>query len=123
MKQFKKCPICGEKEKVKLMYLNNETNELNVWDDSIGNVYTWFHCYECDGDFYCDMPVHTPENMIEWWNTRKPMERIVKKMGASSIMLATSKEYWENPQKGGNTMEVIPIQDAIEIVKEEMEGV
>lgn len=116
MKITKGCPMCGEKEKVKLMCLNTETNEPIVWDEAEGNVYTWFHCYECDAEFLCDMPVHTPENMIEWWNTRKPMERIVERLeeeSYDSMHIDMSRPITE-------TWQIIDLDKAIEIVKEEM---
>ena len=116
MKITKGCPMCGEKEKVKLMCLNTETNEAIGWDEAEGNVYTWFHCYECDAEFLCDMPVHTPENMIEWWNTRKPMERIVERLeeeSYDSMHIDMSRPITE-------TWQIIDLDKAIEIVKEEM---
>ena len=116
MKITKGCPMCGEKEKVKLMCLNTETNEPIVWNEAEGNVYTWFHCYECDAEFLCDMPVHTPENMIEWWNTRKPMERIVERLeeeSYDSMHIDMSRPITE-------TWQIIDLDKAIEIVKEEM---
>lgn len=104
MEELKKCPFCGGEA---------------VWDFLNGyKTMGWsIVCIQCRSR--CGYHA-TKEEATTAWNTRKPMERIVKKLGASSIMLATSKEYWENPQKGGNTMEVIPIQDAIKIVKEEL---
>lgn len=106
MGELKKCPFCGSEA---IIYEDHEYNDAYM----VG----------CKG--FCKLEpmtewCKTKEEAIAQWNTRNPMERIVKKLGASSIMLATSKEYWENPQKGGNTMEVIPIQDAIKIVKEEL---
>lgn len=122
MKITKGCPMCGEKEKVKLMCLNTETNEPIVWDEAEGNVYTWFHCYECGAEFLCDMPVHTPENMIEWWNTRKPMERIVEKLDKKVNFVDTKIEQkirlghqTESDQQFMNG-----IIYAIKIVEEEM---
>ena len=78
MSKLKKCPICNAE--VKLMFLNCETFEDSVWDESIGNVPTWFRCYGCDSDFFHDEPIDIPEKQIEWWNTRKSMERIVERL-------------------------------------------
>ena len=119
MKITKGCPMCGEKEKVKLMCLNTETNEPIVWDEAEGNVYTWFHCYECDAEFLCDMPVHTPENMIEWWNTRKPMERIIERLEETK-----GKDIVFCPPRANNKTVMlgqrIGLDRAIAIVNEEM---
>lgn len=78
MIELKRCPICNEE--VKLMFLNCETCEAIVWDESVGNVETWFRCYGCDSDFYHYEPIDIPEKQIKWWNTRKSMERIVERL-------------------------------------------
>ena len=117
------CPFCGEKEevKVRLMCLNGETDEPMVWDEDDGNVYTWFHCYGCDTDFYQDMPVHTPENMIKWWNTRKPMERIVERL--EDLMKAEESDgegmLEDNFTDGESCGKYSAYYKAIQIIKEE----
>lgn len=108
MSKLKKCPICNAE--VKLMFLNCETFEDSVWDESIGNVPTWFRCYGCDSDFFHDEPIDIPEKQIEWWNTRKSMERIMERLEDETIAL--EDDY-------GDFVECIPKEIAIEIVKEE----
>ena len=85
MSEIKRCPICNEE--VKLMFLNCETFEDSVWDESIGNVPTWFKCYGCDSDFFHDEPIDTPEKQIEWWNNRKPLERITERLEEENTLL------------------------------------
>lgn len=78
MSELKRCPICNGE--VKLMFMNEESFVDCVWDEDVGNVPTWFKCYECDSEFFHDEPIDTPEKQIEWWNTRKPIERIVERL-------------------------------------------
>lgn len=121
MYKLKGCPICNAE--VKLMFLNCETFEDNVWDESIGNVATWFKCYGCDSEFFHDEPIDIPEKQIEWWNTRKPMERISERLKRRSNPTLLLSPSWlcreerimrfEGYRKG--------INEAIEIVKEEGE--
>lgn len=104
MIELKRCPICNEE--VKLMFLNCETCEAIVWDESVGNVETWFRCYGCDSDFYHYEPIDIPEKQIKWWNTRKPLERIVERLENKINRLHNVN--WN-----------AAIERAIEIVKEE----
>lgn len=78
MSELKRCPICNGE--VKLMFMNEKSFDDCVWDADVGNVPTWFKCFECDSEFFHDEPIDIPEKQIEWWNTRKPMERIVERL-------------------------------------------
>ena len=122
---IKRCPICNEE--VKLMFLNCETFEDNVWDESIGNVATWFKCYGCDSEFFHDEPIDTPEKQIEWWNTRKPLERIVERLEERTEYFKDCTKYGneteEQEERSYSTMMMYEVaclvDDLIEIVKEE----
>ena len=108
-KQLAKCPFCGGE--IKLMFINENTYENAVWDESIGNVPTWIKCYGCDSEFFHDEPIDIPEKQIEWWNTRKPLERIIERLEEAKF-----------PQKFGGKTEMMILRDkAIEIVKNEGE--
>ena len=72
------CPFCGGE--IKQMFMNEETFTDCVWDESIGNVSTWFKCYKCDSEFFHDEPIDTPEKQAEWWNTRITMQNIVERL-------------------------------------------
>ena len=110
MSELKRCPFCNAE--VKLMFLNQNTYEDAVWDESIGNVHTWFKCYGCDSEFFHDEPIDTPEKQVEWWNTRKPLERIVKLLKEKAFP-DFEEEYTCNGE------ELLYLSDAIEIVREE----
>lgn len=77
-KKLLPCPFCGGE--IKQMFMNEETFVECVWDESIGNASTWFKCYECDSEYFHDEPIDTPEKQVEWWNTRKPMQKIVERL-------------------------------------------
>lgn len=109
MSELKRCPICNEE--VKLMFLNCETFEDSVWDESIGNVPTWFKCYGCDSEFFHDEPIDTPEKQIEWWNNRKPLERITERLEEEKKFY-NSASYTDQAIRQG-------VMIAIEIVSEE----
>ena len=106
MSKLKECPICGGE--IKQMFMNEESFQDCVWDESVGNVSTWFKCYECDSEFFHDEPIDSPEKQAEWWNTRKPTERVVKRLEDASYTDTT-----------GMWAKIIRLSDAIEIVKEE----
>lgn len=44
-------------------------------------------------------------------------DNVVEQIQKKSIMVATSKEFWDNPQNGEYVEYVVPTQDAIEIIK------
>lgn len=90
MYKLKGCPICSAE--VKLMFLNQNTYEDSVWDESVGNVPTWFKCYGCDSEFFHDEPIDIPEKQIEWWNTRKPMERISERLEEERALLKEERK-------------------------------
>ena len=126
MSELKRCPICNAE--VKLMFLNCETFEDSVWDESIGNVHTWFKCYGCDSEFFHDEPIDIPEKQIEWWNTRKPMERIVERLEGIEESLFLARDSIGNEiykdveahQKAQRLLnQELSFTKAIEIVKEE----
>ena len=45
--------------------------------------------YDIDGEY---------DEAAKAWNTRIPMEKIVEQLQEKSILVATSKEFWDNPQ-------------------------
>lgn len=110
MSELKRCPFCGGE--IKLMFLNCETFEDIVWDESIGNVPTWFKCYGCDSEFFHDEPIDIPEKQIEWWNTRKPVERLVERLEEQKAF----ENVWDDEASCGAYN---AYHHAIEIVKEE----
>ena len=109
MYKLKGCPICNAD--VKLMFLNCEIFEDAVWDESVVNVPTWFKCYGCDSEFFHDEPIDIPEKQIEWWNTRKPLERIIERLEEEY------KTYNSNSYEDDFIAQGVMI--AIEIVSEE----
>lgn len=49
--------------------------------------------------------------------TAYDVDKVVKQLDEKSFFVATSKEFYDNPQDGKNVSDVIEISDAIEIVK------
>lgn len=77
-----RCPICGKPVRLVcyeddgsgiLLHLTykEELNELNY-------AYGYIHCYGCDADF--SKATDSPRELIDWWNTRIPMEEVLKDM-------------------------------------------
>ena len=107
------CPFCGGE--IKQMFMNEETFTECVWDESIGNVPTWFKCYTCDSEFFHDEPIDTPEKQAEWWNTRIPMQDIVERLETMKcIRVEQCHDDYEIEVMTENNFD-----DAIAIVKEE----
>lgn len=115
--KLKPCPFCGGE--IKQMFLNNTTFEPCVWDKSVGNVSTWFHCYKCDSEFFHDEPIDTPEKQVEWWNTRKPVDDVLERLEA----LKEYEKMGDCPKDGmcdHHNCGTCYTDSAIEIVKEVM---
>jgi chromosome segregation ATPase len=55
--------------------------------------------------------------ILRLYNTAYDVEAVVKQLDEKSFFVATSKEFYDNPQDGKNVSDVIEISDAIEIVK------
>ena len=108
MNELKKCPFCGGE--IKQMFLNPETYLDCVWDESVGNVSTWFKCYECDSEFFHDEPIEAPEKQVEWWNTRKPADDVVEAFKNASYAAKCLTA----------TVDYLNLDKAIEIVKEHL---
>ena len=72
------CPFCGGE--VELMFTELEEFTPKVWETENDTGVLFFQCHGCDSVFTHDEPISTAKKMIEWWNTRKPMERIVEQL-------------------------------------------
>ena len=46
------------------------------------------------------------------------IEKLIGRLEESTVMMASSKEFWNNPQNGNYVREVIPKETAIEIANE-----
>lgn len=57
------------------------------------------------------------EDMLKEQPTAYDVDKVVKQLDEKSFFVATSKEFYDNPQDGKNVSDVIEISDAIEIVK------
>ena len=98
-KQLAKCPFCG-----------GEAQECNTGNHFL-NTYYWVRCKKCG----CKLQQSVVrEYVIEAWNTRKPMDRIVERL---------EEEYgtvlYEDGVIVGYDKGFIHIDEAIAIVKEE----
>lgn len=72
--KFNKCPICGKEVEV---HGGDIDWKPTFYDPDSGGDPYYIHC-ECGLEFsigYCDIA-----DLANAWNTRKPMERIVKKI-------------------------------------------
>ena len=71
------CPFCGGE--VRLMNIDDYGQEVCInYEDELDVDCSFIHCYNCDMDF---MPhTETAREVLEAWNTRKPMERIVEQL-------------------------------------------
>lgn len=65
IKTLKPCPFCG-KEVIPLM---QSENGIARYEGLAGEEIAYFHCGECDMDFYIDTPFGD-KGKIEQWNTR-----------------------------------------------------
>lgn len=119
MSELKRCPFCNGE--VMLMFMNEKSFDDCVWDESIGNVSTWFKCYKCDSEFFHDEPIDTPEKQAEWWNTRIPMQNIVERLEEyrDDFMNDIYEELREDADNCRANRIIDRFDEAIEIVKEE----
>ena len=76
------CPFCGGE--ARLMNIDDYGHEVCInYEDELDVDCSFVHCYNCDMDF---MPhTETAREVLEAWNTRKPMERILKQLETSAI--------------------------------------
>ena len=82
------CPFCGGE--VRLMSIIDDGVEICInYEDELDMDYSFVHCYNCDTDF---MPHNcVARGVLEIWNTRKPMERIVEQLEEE----AYETEVWD----------------------------
>ena len=101
MEELKKCPFCGGEAEVR-PFLHQYV---------IG-------CTQCSGAM---MPFNTKEEVIEAWNTRKPMELIVEKLEEEK---KKARKGCESPISTLDRIAHVNMHNtymkAIEIVKEEL---
>lgn len=64
-----------------------------------------------------NMMCATVRRMVKEQPTAYDVDKVVKQLDEKSFFVATSKEFYDNPQDGKNVSDVIEISDAIEIVK------
>lgn len=119
-KRLKKCPFCGGEAE---LCSTGNPYEVN---------YHWIYCKECGCKQHTSIHI---EAVIKAWNTRKPMDDIVKKMEEEYKKVQT--EYSEakyllnemdmkdrdyisqNYRKDMNEGMCFALDDALDIVKEE----
>ena len=109
MSRLKPCPFCGGE--VRLRYVNDDM-EYCCFDDAEDKSQEegfHIHCYNCDSDFYHDEPIDIINKTIEWWNTRKPMDKVVKQLGERSQRI--------KPVGWVAYQEVIMTKEVLDIVK------
>lgn len=74
-----RCPFCGAK-KAQLIYYNAIYEDVCCVDSDEelddATISPYVHCYECGVEAYCTM-AKTPREVLERWNTRKPLEEII----------------------------------------------
>ena len=99
MENLKKCPFCGS--------------------DAILETSKFGYRVSCKQRALCGATQvfsDSEEEAITAWNTRKPMERIVKRLEANSEW--TDSTFDEDGFCNDDSFEVIRLERAIEIVKE-----
>ena len=71
------CPFCGGE--ARLMCIDEEGEECCINDeDELEMGCSFVHCYNCDMDYI--PKVENAKEVLESWNTRKPMQEIVKRL-------------------------------------------
>ena len=103
------CPFCGGE--VRLMSIIDDGVEICInYEDELDMDYSFVHCYNCDTDF---MPHNcVARGVLENWNTRKPIERIVEQLEES---MNEAKNLWDDDEY--YTGQANAYEYAIEIVK------
>lgn len=101
MSELKICPFCEEKY---VLYLNTDAGGL--------------YYVLCDN---CGIESHnykTEKDAIEAWNTRKPVERALERLEKASYW--TPSTYDSDGYCNDDSDKVVSLEDAIEIIKEEL---
>lgn len=62
--------------------------------------------------------VHIFKDIINNQPTAYNVDKVIKELDERSIMVATSKEFYEDPQNGEYVANVVELRKAIEIVKD-----
>lgn len=97
------CPFCGGEGKVSEFH--------SFWYKSgCSNL----NCFA----YITSLVFQTKEEAIAAWNTRKPMERIVERLEDNSEW--TDSTFDEDGYCNDDSFEVIRLEKAIEIIKEEL---
>lgn len=77
--ELKECPFCGS-DNVRMLYINDEIGETYVDTDEELNdkhISAFIHCYGCSTEIF-PHEAEKPIDVIEAWNTRKRIDRIVE---------------------------------------------
>lgn len=116
-KRLLPCPFCGGE--VKLLAIAGkpypptyevELEKITKDSDDICFV----HCPTCNANWHKQVRIYSfPLDTIAAWNTRKPMERIVERL---------EEQQNKNRYKSHVDTWNVGLDQAIEIVKEEIEG-
>lgn len=114
MEKLKKCPLCGGE--LTLFDWKGEEITLSMLENK--KLPQQF-CAGCDCGFNFELgeKVYLAK-FIERLNTRKPMERIVEQLEANSEW--TDSTFDEDGYSNDDSFEVVRLDKAIKIVKEEM---
>lgn len=70
------CPFCGGE--ARLMSVVDDGEGCINYEDELDMNHSFVHCYNCDMDFIPH--TETAREVLEEWNTRKPMERIASRI-------------------------------------------
>ncbi len=104
------CPFCGGE--AMLVYYHEELglvhvdSEEELEDDSIS---AFVHCFECSTEVF-PYEAEKPKEVIEAWNTRKPIDRIVEELESVTFLMPPKN-------KGHYADNGLFLEDAIEIVR------
>lgn len=93
------CPFCGGE--ARLMYYDSEgdgTPSCINYDEELEVSHAFVHCYNCDTDFFHHSD--SAKKVLDMWNTRKPMERIVERL-EEELPLYTGKAIKIVMEEGG----------------------
>ena len=97
------CPFCGGE--ARLMSVIDDGEVCINYEDELDMNHSFIHCYNCDMDFIPH--TETAREVLEAWNTRKPMERIIERL--EGLRAKPTETVYDT----------ILVGSVIEIVKEE----
>lgn len=102
------CPFCGGE--AELVYFDDK-GHLTFIDneEELEKDCAFVHCCNCHMDFMPDSSI--AREVLNMWNTRKPMEKIVERLEREKRFYDSASDIDQNIRQG--------VINAIEIIKEE----